>query len=76
MSVDRRLDALERSLGGGDAPLPAAIVPYGIADVPADPAERDAWLDALRPPGPGAVYCVPDNGRGRPHYPPEAHHEL
>ncbi|MDQ3207107.1 MAG: hypothetical protein M3Q37_00710 [Gemmatimonadota bacterium] len=63
MTLDGRLNNLERRFGGEDGQPPAAIVRYDLASAPKDPVERDAWLEAQRPVGAGAVFYVPDNGR-------------
>ena len=64
MTLDSRIGALERKLGGGDEPPPARVVTYDPQEAPADPAERDGWLRSLRPSDDGATFFLPDNGRG------------
>jgi hypothetical protein len=62
MTFDGRLNALERRLGVDDG-KPSPVIVYDPADVPMDPAKRDAWLKSHRPTGAGAVFFMPDNGR-------------
>ncbi len=63
MTFDARLSDLERRLGAeGDKPAP--VIVYDPATAPTDPAKRDLWLKSQRPSDAGAVFFLPDNGRG------------
>lgn len=64
MTTERRIGHLERVFGvEDDKPRPALVV-YNPQQAPEDPAKRDAWLKSQRPPDTGAVFFLPDNGRG------------
>ena len=64
MTIDGRLNNLERWLGAeDDKPRPAVVV-YDPQEAPEDPTKRDTWLKSQRPSDAGAVFFLPDNGRG------------
>jgi hypothetical protein len=66
MTIDGRLNHLERALGAEDDKPRSAVVVYDPGQAPNDPAKRDAWLKSQGPPEAGVVFFIPDNGRGRP----------
>ncbi len=66
MTIDARLNNLERRLGAEDGDPPAPVVVYDSAEGPTNPKQREAWLRSLRPSEATTVFFMPDNGRGEP----------
>ena len=64
MSLDSRISALERKIGGEGQPPPARVVTYDPREAPADPTERDVWFRSLRSSDDSPTFFIPDNGRG------------
>lgn len=64
MTFDARLNDLERKLAADDTRT-APVIVYDPTAAPQDPVKREAWLKSQRPKGAGAVFFIPDNGRGR-----------
>lgn len=65
MTSEHRIERLEQALGvEADTLRRAPIVLYDPEDVPEESAARDGWFKSQRPVERGAVFYLPDNGRG------------
>jgi hypothetical protein len=65
VSMERRLNAIEGSLGVNKAPA-AEVIVYPVGEVPSSEPEQSAYFGRLRAARPGvqAIILLPDNGRG------------